>query len=71
MAEIELHSIPDTQSEPNPAREIVDAYGPNPTDPNIVRELERWNHPRINIYRTLCTYLSFAVLGANDGAYGV
>jgi len=30
-----------------------------------------WNHPRINVYRTLAAFWSFIVLGMNDAAYGV
>ena len=32
---------------------------------------EKWNHPRINIYRSFSTFWSFLVMGANDAAYGV
>jgi hypothetical protein len=32
---------------------------------------ERWNHPRSNILKTLATFWSFLVMGANDSAYGV
>lgn len=33
--------------------------------------LEKWNYPRVNIYRSLATFWSFLVMGANDAAYGV
>lgn len=33
--------------------------------------LEKWNQPRINIYRSFSTFWSFLVMGANDAAYGV
>lgn len=33
--------------------------------------LEKWNHPRINMYRLFATLWSFLVMGANDAAYGV
>lgn len=33
--------------------------------------LTQWNHPRINIWRTLTAFLAFFILGAHDGAYGV
>ncbi|PQE21758.1 hypothetical protein CJF30_00010586 [Rutstroemia sp. NJR-2017a BBW] len=32
--------------------------------------LERWNEPRINLYRYLSALYSFIVLGMNDAAYG-
>lgn len=33
--------------------------------------ITQWNHPRINIWRTLTAFLGFFILGAHDGAYGV
>ncbi|KAJ5722743.1 hypothetical protein N7488_000778 [Penicillium malachiteum] len=32
--------------------------------------LEKWNSSRLNIYRSLATFWSFLVMGANDAAYG-
>jgi hypothetical protein len=32
---------------------------------------EKWNDPRSNIMKTLATFCSFLVMGANDSAYGV
>ncbi|KAJ6086716.1 hypothetical protein N7467_005630 [Penicillium canescens] len=32
---------------------------------------EKWNHPRTNIIKTLATFWSFLVMGANDSAYGL
>jgi hypothetical protein len=34
-------------------------------------KLERWNNPRINMYRYLTTLLCFINMGMNDAAYGV
>lgn len=31
---------------------------------------QRWNNPRGNILRTLCTFWAFVTLGVNDAAYG-
>ncbi|EXJ94087.1 hypothetical protein A1O1_02480 [Capronia coronata CBS 617.96] len=33
-------------------------------------QLQKWNSPRINIYRCFATFYSFVILGANDAAYG-
>lgn len=33
--------------------------------------LEKWNSPRINIYRSFATFWCFLTMGANDAAYGV
>ena len=32
---------------------------------------QRWNHPRVNMWRTFGTFLGFLIMGLNDGAYGV
>ncbi|CAG8010298.1 unnamed protein product [Penicillium olsonii] len=31
---------------------------------------EKWNYPRSNIWKTLATFWSFLIMGANDSAYG-
>ena len=33
-------------------------------------QLQQWNSPRINVWRCAGTFWSFAILGANDAAYG-
>ncbi|KAL3462687.1 major facilitator superfamily domain-containing protein [Aspergillus heterothallicus] len=33
-------------------------------------EVERWNYPRANVYKTFATFWAFLVMGANDSAYG-
>ena len=33
--------------------------------------LERWNTPRINLWRYLAALYSFIIMGMNDAAYGV
>jgi hypothetical protein len=51
-------------------------------DPESVREevvppstavhaLQKWNSPRINMWRVFAAFWSFLVLGMNDGSYGV
>lgn len=39
--------------------------------PDGFAALEKWNQPQSNVYRTLATFFSFLVMGANDAAYGV
>ena len=41
------------------------------TDSPAFHAMEKWNEPRINVSRTLATFWSFLVMGANDAAYGV
>lgn len=38
---------------------------------DAVEALQKWNEPRINMWRVFATYFSFFVFGMNDGAYGV
>lgn len=33
--------------------------------------LSKWNHPRINVWRSLAAFLGFFIMGANDASYGV
>ncbi|KAF2266775.1 MFS general substrate transporter [Lojkania enalia] len=41
---------------------------PSPTTAS--EQLDRWNHPRSNLYRTMAAFWSFIVMGSNDAAYG-
>lgn len=41
-----------------------------PQPSTTVHVVERWNSPRVNIYRTLSTFFAFIIMGANDAAYG-
>jgi hypothetical protein len=42
---------------------------PSPTTSS--EKLQRWNHPRTNLFRTLAAFWGFVVMGMNDAAYGV
>ncbi|KAF2024106.1 MFS general substrate transporter [Setomelanomma holmii] len=41
---------------------------PQPSTTDTV--VDRRNHPKANVYRTLATLLAFTIMGANDAAYG-
>ncbi len=41
---------------------------PSPT--TSTEELEVWNRPRVNMYRTFATFWAFIVMGMNDASYG-
>lgn len=45
-------------------------FAPAP-DVQVARVQQRWNEPGINKYRLAATFVSFAVVGASDGVYGV
>ncbi|KAL4889902.1 major facilitator superfamily domain-containing protein [Aspergillus ambiguus] len=38
---------------------------------HVFPEMERWNQSRSNVLKTLATFWSFLVMGANDAAYGL
>jgi hypothetical protein len=42
---------------------------PSPTT-QAPAKLERWNHPRSNLFKTMAAFWSFVVMGSNDAAYG-
>ncbi|KIW97826.1 uncharacterized protein Z519_01410 [Cladophialophora bantiana CBS 173.52] len=52
-----------------PVYEDISA-GALPAPSTATPQLQKWNSPRINMWRCLGTFYSFVVLGANDGAYG-
>lgn len=43
---------------------------PSPTT-SANEELERWNYPRQNMYRTFACFWGFVLMGMNDATYGV
>ncbi|GLA58315.1 hypothetical protein AtubIFM56815_008636 [Aspergillus tubingensis] len=47
----------------------VQPFGPS-TEDAIVQQKQKWNDPPINRWRLLATFISFTVVGANDGVYG-
>ncbi|KAF2279498.1 MFS general substrate transporter [Westerdykella ornata] len=42
---------------------------PSPTTA-VAHKTEKWNTPRVNLWRTLAAFWSFVVMGSNDAAYG-
>lgn len=61
-----MHDEPEKALQPpSPAPE---AESSDDAPPEV---LERWNHPRVNMYRFYTTLYSFIVMGMNDGAVGV
>lgn len=41
-----------------------------PSPITVSEKVQRWNHPRINLLRTLAAFWGFVVMGMNDSAYG-
>ncbi|KAB8237178.1 putative MFS transporter [Aspergillus alliaceus] len=53
-----------------PAHQLSSVEKSTQETTHVFKETERWNHPRRNILKTLATFWSFLVMGANDAAYG-
>jgi hypothetical protein len=69
---LEMQSNPQQPSNSEkdvPVYEDVSA-GALPSPTTATPQLQKWNSPRINMWRCLATFYSFIILGANDGAYG-
>lgn len=68
---IELRPIgesSDTQVQSKPNNDPSE-FLPQPS--TTVTAKERWNHPKVNMWRTFATFFAFILMGANDAAYGV
>ncbi|KAF2428831.1 MFS general substrate transporter [Tothia fuscella] len=48
--------------------DVNDGALPSPT--TATEQLQRWNHPRKNTFRTFATFWGFVIMGANDAAVG-
>lgn len=58
------HTLPDSNG--------IELDGPGlPPPSTAVNSLQKWNSPRINMWRVFATFYSFIMLGLNDAAYGV
>ncbi|OAA71962.1 Major facilitator superfamily domain, general substrate transporter [Akanthomyces lecanii RCEF 1005] len=51
-------------------RLVDECASPDDAPPGAVSALQRWNHPRENMYRLAACFWCFLVMGANDAAYG-
>lgn len=79
--EFELQPVPPSQSNNDPrdpekpslseAGDPENVRGEAVPPESAVEALQRWNSPRINMYRVFSAYFSFLIIGLNDGAYGV
>jgi fucose permease len=49
---------------------LEDVNGSLPPPSTAVPVLQKWNNPRINMFRVFATFYSFIILGLNDAAYG-
>lgn len=72
---IELQPLPQNPKQSTFAQKYInvteDIRGALVPPSTAVEARQRWNHPQINMWRTLATFWSFFIVGMNDGAYGV
>ncbi|KAJ5889005.1 Major facilitator superfamily domain general substrate transporter [Penicillium taxi] len=59
--QISLEPLPESECSETAPADLLDVFP----------ALEKWNFPRINIYRCFATFWSLLVMGANDAAYGL
>jgi fucose permease len=50
--------------------DLEEVNGSLPKLSAAVPVLQKWNNPRINMFRVFATFYSFVILGLNDAAYG-
>ncbi|EXJ55269.1 hypothetical protein A1O7_08195 [Cladophialophora yegresii CBS 114405] len=67
--------MPSRSQQPNHSEKDVPVFedvsaGALPSPTTATPRLQKWNSPRINMWRCLATFYSFIILGANDAAYG-
>lgn len=48
-----------------------DVDGSLPSPITATEQLQEWNYPRVNLWRTLAAFWGFIIMGANDAAVGV
>jgi hypothetical protein len=52
-------------------RDEDDADGSLPSPTTATDEIQKWNYPRKNMFRTFAAFWGFIIMGANDAAVGV
>ncbi|KAK3714946.1 hypothetical protein LTR37_007436 [Vermiconidia calcicola] len=62
------------ESEAQQSRKSEEDYDRNETLPSpttaAAEQVESWNRPRANVYRTFAVFWGFVIMGMNDAAYG-
>ncbi|PQE31527.1 hypothetical protein CJF32_00011274 [Rutstroemia sp. NJR-2017a WRK4] len=77
-SEIELQPLPNNSSTsswspqtPPTRQELEDIRQDTSPPTTAVDALQRWNHPRINVFRVGASFWGFLTIGMNDGSYGL
>ncbi|KAF2804813.1 MFS general substrate transporter [Mytilinidion resinicola] len=64
-----IHSLRISEADRNRTCDDPVENLPSPTT-QASEKLQRWNHPRGNLFRTMAAFWGFVVMGMNDAAYG-
>ena len=65
------HASVDRNQQGSHERRIQSQIDLPPPNTAPVEQLQKWNEPRINMWRVLACCLGLFIMGANDAAYGV
>lgn len=57
---------PPTSRSREPELDLDEVNGSLPAPPAAATVLQKWNNPRINMFRVFATFYSFVILGLND-----
>ena len=64
-----VHSLSIQEGRQSKSNDDPNESLPSPT--TAVERLQRWNRPRVNLFRSFAAFWGFTVMGMNDSAYGV
>jgi hypothetical protein len=64
-----LSKVESRHSKTNHGEHDADGTLPSPT--TATEEVQKWNYPRKNMFRTFAAFWGFIIMGANDAAVGV
>ena len=67
---VELQDVSDHTGRKGDRSDGIRSNYASDAPPHAVDALQKWNQSRSNIFKTLSTFFSFVILGANDAAYG-
>ncbi len=67
---VELQDVSDHIGHQRDQSDAIRSDHASDAPPHAVDALQKWNQSRSNIVKTLSTFFSFVILGANDAAYG-
>ncbi|OCL12739.1 MFS general substrate transporter [Glonium stellatum] len=63
-----IHSLSIQEDRKSTSNNDINESLPSPT--TAVERLQKWNLPRVNLFRSLAAFWAFTVMGMNDAAYG-